>query len=291
VLDDELAKAGIDRSEWKLYGVDLVASRSGNQDLVNLAAVVMPTRFADFSQFKNQDEMFKFIYQNFPSTQIAPQLGIQPVDGSHPSSAVENLGSSLAKVPSSPWYGLYEDAVTPRDEGETWLGYAASRSQIKAVQALLEAGVDPGQADQKGNTPLHHLVRWGAASEVHQLLERGVNPNVQGGYDHSTPLHRARSAAIIEDLLRHGANPNLVNHDGETPLLSLLRDCFRERGYVQCDRPLDAVESLLKHGADATLRGSLHVDGSGPVGGRTPLEFAKEAGLSDLVRVLQKYEK
>ena len=49
------------------------------------------------------------------------------------------------------------------------------------------------------------------------LLSKGANPNVRDA-DGNTPLHLAKDGAAIAQLLRHGADVSVANKAGETPL-------------------------------------------------------------------------
>ena len=76
---------------------------------------------------------------------------------------------------------------------------------------------------------------------VKDLLKHGADPNVQDEYG-NTPLMREVNYNHIEnvkDLLKHGADPNVQDCDGLTPLMRAL-----------CYNHIEIVKDLLKHGAD-----------------------------------------
>ncbi|MCA9180019.1 MAG: ankyrin repeat domain-containing protein, partial [Planctomycetales bacterium] len=67
------------------------------------------------------------------------------------------------------------------------------------VQLLLEAGLDPSAADDKGQTPLHIAI----------IFERWERDNER---DAST------FPAIVESLLKHDASTRFEDKEGRTPL-------------------------------------------------------------------------
>ena len=92
-----------------------------------------------------------------------------------------------------------------------------------------------------GEGALHIVVRRNDPTYVRFLLEHGADPNIRdsGGV---TPLMLAvtqNAPACVAALLAHHADPDVANDNGETPLIRA----------VQL-RNLDLVRTLLKAGAD-----------------------------------------
>jgi hypothetical protein len=56
--------------------------------------------------------------------------------------------------------------------GQTPLAWAAMRGDPGIVAAVLDAGGDPDQRDQSGNTPLHHAAYFGRDAAARILVER-----------------------------------------------------------------------------------------------------------------------
>lgn len=66
------------------------------------------------------------------------------------------------------------------------------------------------------------MARGGSHAVVKLLLEKGADPNAQADVSLETPLHWAvegrANLTTIELLAEHGADPDLEDGDGETPL-------------------------------------------------------------------------
>jgi ankyrin repeat protein len=131
--------------------------------------------------------------------------------------------------------------------GDTLLHVVASSGLARLVPKLLNAGIDIDAVGCQGYTPLQ--VAAAAMKDydfiVEALLSRGANKEVVDR-DGRTPLGRAarngnhRSA---ERLLSHGANIEAVDHRGRTPLSIAAATSF-----------VSTLELLLAHGADITTR-------------------------------------
>ena len=144
-----------------------------------------------------------------------------------------------------------DDGFTPLHyaaKGEIFGPTASMDGQIYIIQHLLEAGADPNLLSSDGFTPLHLALADGAESEgtmfqldgvVRLLLDAGANPNISSA-DGYTPLHFATAdlsltpfgymgmaynttsvyqrLSVARLLLEYGADPNIQNDYGRTPL-------------------------------------------------------------------------
>ena len=98
-------------------------------------------------------------------------------------------------------------------DGFTALHYAAFFGSPEAVRALVAAGADVEARSTNEEfapeaTPLHSAVAAGRMDNAQALLEEGADPNVRqhGGF---TPLMQAEQRGdldLAELLIRHGAN-------------------------------------------------------------------------------------
>ena len=107
--------------------------------------------------------------------------------------------------------------------GLTPLHWAAKTHNDGAVKALSRAGADPNIVDNRGGTPLHYAAHTypGLRAYVLSLLVK-ANADVNAlDRTLSTPLHWAAemgNARAVQELLRAGADPEVVDNYGMTAL-------------------------------------------------------------------------
>lgn len=92
-----------------------------------------------------------------------------------------------------------------------------------------------------GETALHIVVKRGDPVYTRFLLQRGANPNLRDGKG-NTPLMAAVSAgagSIVPLLITGKANVNIANDSGETPLIRAVQR-----------RDMQVIRDLLAAGAD-----------------------------------------
>ena len=113
----------------------------------------------------------------------------------------------------------------------TPLKSAAQQGNLDLVKVLLDAGADPNIADKTNYTPLMNAVSGEHEAIVKLLLKFHADPNVQSGEnlkdDDWEPGRTALmdgavsgNVSIARELLKQGANPNLLNSKGRTALHS-----------------------------------------------------------------------
>ena len=133
---------------------------------------------------------------------------------------------------------------------------AAGNGINKAVQFLVEKGVNIDDVDSNGRTALMLASKAGHEEIVETLLSAGAN----GSQD-----SHSRGGQV---LLKEGADPNIRKKDGATALM-----------YASQNGHSDVVQILLKGGADPNIQKK---------GEATELMYASQNGHSEVVQILLK---
>ncbi len=170
-----------------------------------------------------------------------------------------------------------QDAV-----GSPALLIALGKGQPEIVSLLLKSGSDPNAKDSRG-TPIllsvsalvTNLDTSNATLKAIETLIKEGKPSVNDkdtAYigDDRTALHQAASNGaikLVKILLENGADPNLTNRVGETPLFAAA-----EKGRT------DVVAELLARGVQVNIRSKFTQ--------MTPLMMAAENGHSEVVKLL-----
>ena len=163
------------------------------------------------------------------------------------------------------------------DSGETPLHIAARLGDSVIMAAALRRGAGrPDVQSSDGTTPLHIAARERHAACV-DLLCTAARRSAINSLDKSqlTPLHCAVISSaldVVRTLLRHGADPNVVDRDGLAPLhyaaAATHPPAFSHSG---------VVDLLIAHGANVSIQDNQR---------RTPLHLAAAVGNAPLVRLL-----
>jgi hypothetical protein len=138
--------------------------------------------------------------------------------------------------------------------GRSELHYAAREGDLARVEALIASGLDPSSADDDGWTPLHFAAQAHSLATCEALLRAGAAVDVHDSFGNS-PLWRATFESrgrgeVIALLLRHGADPDLSNRSGVSPvrLARTIANYDVARHFVEV--PMDDHEVSSPHSAD-----------------------------------------
>lgn len=172
---------------------------------------------------------------------------------------------------------LTAHSVAMGDTGEASkrLVAAARAGDVDGVRRLLAQGADPNAVDRI--TPLMAAATMFEKKQrldiMRQLLAAGarVNDRADSGETALTFAVRFRDADAIHMLLDNGADPNIVNQNGISPLLEAMR--FGASKTQQ----LEMMQLLLTRGADPNVRGA---------GVGTPLSLAVRQYSLAMVKLL-----
>ncbi|GJJ70340.1 uncharacterized protein EMPS_02689 [Entomortierella parvispora] len=199
------------------------------------------------------------------------------------------------------------DAVNKQDVlGNTAMHLCASTANMDLMNELLKANPDLGRPNNEGNTPLliatkasdggaNHLtvVSLIAAKMTASDMDRRNN-------DGDTALHFIVVPGLIKELVDLGANPELENYAGWTPLLKWALHDNTE--VVKCLLQTGRVDALMTDSRGYTplhmacLRGNVEmaqmlethtpIDMQSVVDGSTPLQLACQSGSLTVVEFL-----
>jgi ankyrin repeat protein len=158
---------------------------------------------------------------------------------------------------------------------------AMAGRHFQIVELLRQNGADVDVRRDDGETPLLSAASFGDLEIVQALLDYKVDVNARGGFNNWSPVHCASfgnpfsatshsGPQLLPDvarlLLEHGADVNVQDNNGATPL-----HVSAEVGTVEVARV------LLEHGANVAARDSK---------GKTPMHDAVDYGRVEVVRVL-----
>ena len=148
------------------------------------------------------------------------------------------------------------DANGQDEHGRTALMHAAiSRDNLLTYRALLAAGAKVNTRDEQDKTVLHHLLsEWGRlnVSALRLLLRTGADPNMADNRG-ITPLmlamrHSESYTPLAPELLAAGASPHARDTLGRTPLHHAWH---HSKGLYTLHAPAAEIRALLAAGANA----------------------------------------
>jgi len=220
-------------------------------------------------------------YGSTKATRLLLEYGadVHALDGNHSTSL--HLASRIGNAEVARLLLEHGAVVDARDNKDsTPLHVASQRGNAEVARLLLEHGANINARNKEDQTPQHLLLAmWiGRRLDIDSIrffIERGADVDVVDK-NHSTLLHRASyngNVKVAQLLLEHGANVNMRNEEGHTPLHRVLAGLDDDIG----DYFFDTIQLLLEHGADVDA-----LDGAQS----TPLHVASEDGSARATRLL-----
>lgn len=136
---------------------------------------------------------------------------------------------------------------------------AISKWDTGLVRSLLEGGADPNFF-ARDMSPLLSAVYWEGTEITQLLLDHGANVNIRNSHG-QTPLHNAFQNAFqyerppniecIQILIASGADINASDNAGRTPLMHAL-----DMGVDMAEDASEGINALLDAGADIFITNS-----------------------------------
>ncbi|ARF02648.1 SWPV1-031 [Shearwaterpox virus] len=134
------------------------------------------------------------------------------------------------------------------NSGVTPLACAVNICNEYLVNVLLDNNADPNSSSSNvlGTKVLHTAVGYGNVYIVRALLMAEADPNV-GDKSGVTPLHVATadkdSYILMEMLLDNGADPNIRCANGATPLFNAMQDHYRIKLLLRYGADINIIDS------------------------------------------------
>ncbi len=147
---------------------------------------------------------------------------------------------------------------------------AAEAGDPDAVKALISEKADVNGTQGDGTSALHFAADHNDLKLAKMLVDAGESPKASTRNGAVTPLFLAAkngNAAMIELLIKAGADVNYADSKGTTPLM-----------VAAASGSEAAVRSLIAHGADVNAKDGAH--------GQTPLMFAAALNRAAAIKVL-----
>lgn len=141
------------------------------------------------------------------------------------------------------------------------LYFAVKKGSPDVVDMLLCHGADANIVNDEDSTPLDYACSHGRVNEVRSLLAYKANVNRQNQFGR-TALHLLAdnnqdhflSRDIIDIQLCYGADINIQDYNGETPLFYAVRRFFELQNYDQRPNMMSLIKTLLYARSDVDIQ-------------------------------------
>lgn len=193
----------------------------------------------DFAKMESSEKAFN-------ERQRKELVAYMSLETMFPDRRVRELADAAAKGKNEKLDELIAEGVDVNSRGTkdaTPLFWAMKNDSIDGFKKLLELGADPNFIFGDGGTVIHWAVRLENSDFLRFALDYGGNPNLVAGQRRLTPLFKARGGDSINMLLKYGADPNVQESRGNTPVIMAAGLGRYDIAYV-----------LLNNGADYSLK-------------------------------------
>jgi ankyrin repeat protein len=200
------------------------------------------------------------------------------------------------------------DIKTKMARGYSVIQMASGIGDVDLIKRLIEMGVDVNTQDNSGSTAINWAAMSGNTEIVDLLLENGaeINPKFCSETmcsDGHSPLHAAAwgSSAMLKYLVNKGANVNIANEFGHTPLINAIRSDSLRNVKILCEAGInvnfadkfgytalhksamlgdvESINILMEYKADIHAKDKQ---------GKTALHYAAINGNNDVITTLLK---
>lgn len=178
----------------------------------------------------------------------------------------------MKMIDSNPTFAAEKSWFSNWEAGSD-LEIAYFNNDLEWTKELLEEGEDPSLILPDSNDTLVHLSIAYGEPDFLELYLQYVDPNIMNGNGEGL-LHYAGYYGyydMIPILIESGANVNLIDHRGNTPLYAAT---------MNGGAPLEILHYMLENGADPMMPNKY---------GDTPLMYAKQNKLYDIVELYESY--
>jgi ankyrin repeat protein len=208
--------------------------------------------------------------------------------------AIKTLKKIVKMKKDNPNLELYDQRInldTLNKFGNTLLEEACSRNKLEIVRLLIQAGANVNINNKSDYfTPLGTAIveagrNGDAITIIAELVKAGADVNMKYGENNNIPLITAcydGNFDVVEILLSSpNINPNVIDDDGDTPLIAAIESTIKPKNRVSCDIAIQIIEMLIRRGADVNFKNSK---------GELPTDVArKNESCTELEEVLASY--